>query len=255
MRFGVTILITLSLLAACGQEHEPLPRDAMSETVDDWRIAVTCYVPDADHPPVLLLAHRYGGHRRLWDAPAQRLLRKGYLVATFDLRGHGDSRLHAGQVADYRTLRDEAWQEALRDFDAARQAALAAGGDPDNVAVAGEGLGADLALYYALAEPAIQAVVLLSPGLHDKGIDTMAGMRRLRETPSLLMAGDADTPSARAVHSLHDAAPVFADLRTYPTGAYGADLLVAVPEAYDEWIQWLEEVFRNARTDPSVSPG
>jgi dienelactone hydrolase len=217
------------------------------DTPDGWTLALTHFIPDQETPPVLILAHRYGGDRAYWRDAAHRLAQHGYLVTTFDLRGHNDSRRHADASRDYRAFKEADWQEALQDLSTAHVAAEEAGGDTSAIAVGGEGIGAALALYYALAEPAVQAVLLFSPALNDHGIDTLAGMRRLRETPSLIMAGEADTAAARAATALHDAAPVFSELRMWPTGALGADVLYQTSDAFDQLLQWLNTTYRDAR--------
>lgn len=241
-------LLWLTLLLAitstgCGRRASTHVLSETATTPDGWKIALTHFVPDRPSPAIILLAHRYGGDQEVWQGAARRLAQAGYLVTTFDFRGHGESRTREGVATDYRTLPESAWQEALQDFATARAAAVAAGGDGSNIAAGGEGMGADLALYYGLAEPTVQAVLLFSPGLMDHNIDTLAAMQRLRQTPSLLIAGTSDTASARAVSALQSAAPVFAEMRTYETSAHGADILAVVPDALDQWVRWLNTIF------------
>ncbi|OBY31365.1 alpha/beta fold hydrolase [Mycolicibacter kumamotonensis] len=59
-------------------------------TVDGLSLAVDFYRCDAPRAVVLLL-HGGGQSRHAWDVTAQRLHQRGYTVAAYDARGHGDS--------------------------------------------------------------------------------------------------------------------------------------------------------------------
>ncbi|MGW7575767.1 alpha/beta fold hydrolase [Streptomyces sp. NPDC054765] len=61
---------------------------------DGARLAVSCLTPlkgpAAVGPPVVL-AHGWGGSRRVWGSVADGLIRSGHTVLSYDLRGHGAS--------------------------------------------------------------------------------------------------------------------------------------------------------------------
>lgn len=59
-------------------------------TADGLSLAVDLYRCDAPRAVVLLL-HGGGQSRHAWDVTAQRLHQRGYTVAAYDTRGHGDS--------------------------------------------------------------------------------------------------------------------------------------------------------------------
>ena len=59
-------------------------------TADGLTLAVDLYRCDAPRAVVLLL-HGGGQSRHAWDVTAQRLHQRGYTVAAYDTRGHGDS--------------------------------------------------------------------------------------------------------------------------------------------------------------------
>ncbi|QXR00264.1 alpha/beta fold hydrolase [Streptomyces sp. WY228] len=61
---------------------------------DGGRIAVSVLRPlehGGDERPVVVLAHGWGGGRRIWSLVTDRLLRGGFPVVAYDLRGHGAS--------------------------------------------------------------------------------------------------------------------------------------------------------------------
>ncbi len=144
----------------------------------------------------------------------------------------------------YSQLSREALPDCLRDFEAAKACLLDNGAHPDNLFVIGEGLGANLALHYALAAPDIQAVVMISPGLEYNGVGTENEIKRLTDCPVLLVATEGDAYGAMSAAALKAAAPVFAELRTWPGAAHGADIFAAHPESMQYILQWLGHILQ-----------
>ncbi len=212
------------------------------ETEDGHVIAVTAYTPREVQPPGILLVHRYGGNRGVWEHTARVLQQEGVLSVVVDLRGHGESRQHHENTVHYRELPRDAWLEALADVRAAKSVLLEMGADPDNLAVAGEGLGAGLALHYALEDPSMQAVIMLSPGLETQGVKTERAITRLTDCPTLLMASDGDAYASMSANALSDAAPVYSELRMWPGAAHGVDIFDVQPEAIRFMTEWLSRI-------------
>ena len=207
---------------------------------DGMRVASTVYTPRLDNaPPGLILVHRYGGDRAVWEGFAHAARRHGLLVIALDLRGHGESRERNGESLHYARMSHAAIRESLHDIEAAKHQLLEAGAHPDHLAVMGEGLGANLALHFALKDPDIQAVVMVSPGLEHQGIGTENEIRQLTDCPTLLISGEGDAYAAMSASALKAAAPIFSELRTWPGGAHGADLLATHPQAVPYILQWL----------------
>jgi predicted acyl esterase len=87
-------------------------------TMDDGvGIATTLFVPveHAPHPgvfPAVVVFHGIGDHRGLFEPIAATFARRGYVVLTFDFRGHGESGglftgLGARELADVARLREQ----------------------------------------------------------------------------------------------------------------------------------------------------
>jgi dienelactone hydrolase len=61
-------------------------------TPDGLALAATIYAPAGDGPfPGVVLSHMSGGTQGDWDALPEALRQAGYIVLTFDFRGHGES--------------------------------------------------------------------------------------------------------------------------------------------------------------------
>jgi len=67
-------------------------------------------------------------------------------------------------------------------------------------------------------------------------------IRRLVDCPALLVATEGDAYSALSASTLKQAAPVFAELRTWPGASHGVDLFAAHPESMHFILQWLRSI-------------
>lgn len=231
-------------LASCAQPEgkDAARREQTLETADGWLLAVSVFPAAAEKAPGLLLVHGYGAGREVWEHFARRAQQDGYCCVAVDLRGHGGSRRADGTAPGYRSLGEAAWRNAAADLRAALGALLDAGADPDNLGVAGEGMGASLALLYAAEEPAMQAVVMVSPALDEHGLRPEPVIRRMRERPVLILAAEHDTPAHTAATVLKQAAAGFCELRIYPGSAYGADLFTVSENALLQVFGWLRAI-------------
>ncbi|MCZ0211358.1 alpha/beta hydrolase [Streptomyces sp. UMAF16] len=154
----------------------PAPAPAAGEkflrTKDESRLAVSVLKPlerAAEVRPVVVLAHGWGGSRRIWGPVTDRLLRSGFPVVAYDLRGHGASTVGTSGVT----------AEAM----SADLAAVIryAGGAPLVVGHSGGGFAA-LALA-AAPEPGVRPVglVLVASAAHDQ--NTPEKEARVMEAP------------------------------------------------------------------------
>ncbi|MGD9792605.1 MAG: alpha/beta fold hydrolase [Acidimicrobiia bacterium] len=67
------------------------PTHQRVSTTDGVSLAVDVYGHDDTDRPVALLLHGGGQNRHAWNSTARRLHARGYSVAAYDARGHGDS--------------------------------------------------------------------------------------------------------------------------------------------------------------------
>lgn len=227
---AVLCLALAGLHGACSPAGPPKPAPLALRTADGAAVTGVLHAPDPritrGRPPGLLLVPGPGRDHGVWEGFAAAAAARGYLCAAVDLPG--------GVPPD---------RAALAGLAAARAALVAAGTDPENLAVAGEESGATLALWYALAEPAVQAVVGISPVLEMGGLDAERAVRDLKDCPALFVAAENDGPGAAAARALRAAAPVFSEVRLYRGTASGADLFAAHPQAMGEVFTWLEGIF------------
>jgi pimeloyl-ACP methyl ester carboxylesterase len=127
--------------------------------------------------PLIVLIHGLSSDHLAWgDLPAT-LVKSGYSVFALDLRGHGKSTetVNHNKVT-WRLFENEQWLKLYQDLDSAIQFFQAAhkkypAVDAKNVALLGENLGANLAVFSAAErQNHVKTLLLMSPGLDYKGI-------------------------------------------------------------------------------------
>lgn len=244
------------LLVACGQPERrpPLPEPRAVGLVGDdgTRVAATFYPADEPDAPGLLLIHGLRGHRDDWRRFARAAQRAGFASLSMDLRGHGDTTEDTrGRILSPGTLTRDDWRLVTSDIDAARRTLLERGVHPEELAVVGASVGANLGLQFAVLNDDIQAVVLLSPGLVIEGIEAEAAMAAYTERPALIMFGAHDAYAAASGRTLAALAPSFFEVREYATSAHGAMLFDVSDQALEQAVYWLGTILRGAHLPES----
>jgi dienelactone hydrolase len=166
------------------------------EVMVDGRIPATLYVPGrvpglatsavdlpppdpGARPPAVVLAHGHSADRSTMSWLARRIARAGYVVVTFDFRGHGGNRAphepHGfdGRRADLRAVYD--WTAALPYA------------DPNRIVVAGHSMGAAAVVDLATHDARPAATVAMGGS-----VATVVGTVRPRNPLFLVAALDGD---------------------------------------------------------------
>lgn len=250
----LVVVLMLATLAGCGRRVRQESRDQTLVASDGVSLSARVYIPTKSGPPGLVLVHRQGATATHWEPLAVRAQQSGYLVVAFDLRGHGNSRDANETPLDFRRFNDTQWQGVLLDIDAAVGALMAAGADPNNLFIAGEGLGASLALQYAVGHPEIQGVVMLSPGLDYHGIAAEPLLAQLAHRPALLVWSEGDAYAASSGAVLKSTAPGHVETHTYAGTAHGTDLLATSPQSIGQIVVWLNQMLDTDGTTEKAHP-
>lgn len=240
--FCVGVLLVCPACGRSARTAAPPSERLELQSADGVQLVATLYPAPGPNPPGLVLVHMMGADRHGWEPFALRAQREGYTCIALDLRGHGESILSKGQRLTYRTFDTEDWLAATQDIDAARLALLEHGAAPGNVALVGASLGANLVLHYAIDQPAIQAIVLISPGRDFRGIAAEPRIADYGNRPVLLLAAEGDEYAAASCRSLKNAASGLCELRYYPGAAHGTDLFASSLNATDQVFVWLKPI-------------
>lgn len=178
----------------------------------------------------VLLLHQFASDRHSYDDLAKQLQAKGFGVLAIDGRGFGEStKTSDGKtVAVSRT--DEAVKGMIADVAAAFEfLAKQKNVDPTRIAIVGASYGSSLAIIYAVDDPKVKAVALLSPGVNYFGnMPTEPAVKKYGNRGLLLVAADDDKESADSVRKLKASGGNDKyEVKVYEKGGHGTGLFKA----------------------------
>lgn len=211
---------------------EPRIEDGIRvEVADGLEVVGTLYKPAQSgvRLPGVLLLHMLGSDRTAWEEFAFRLALEGFVALAVDMRGHGDT----GGDRDFNKAAQDL-QQVWEYFSKRPEV------DGDSTAVVGASIGANMALVTAAKKPAIDTVVLLSPGLVYREVSTEDAIIEYGDRPLMIVASSEDTYSAQSSQQLVELSAGGANLLIYAGASHGTNLLASQPELAGEIIGWLD---------------
>lgn len=157
-----------------------------------------------------ILVHDEGEDLDVWRGLTAELVRAGFSVLAFDLRGHGFS--------------DDPWDPADAPGDVVAALAFAEAHGANALCLVGAGAGATAALVAAGRHP-VRALVALSPRarLNDLPADAVREAR----APKLIIVGAADRRTAAEARELYQRSIGWALFESPPVEEQGAQLLAS----------------------------
>lgn len=219
LRFRLRVSPFLWLLVFCGVACEE--RRAVVVPVEGESLHAFYWVPPRPLSAAVLLVGAPGNPKAAWISFGDRLQKAGYAVLALDPRASSSGTresLRADVAAGFDFLRDQ------KHVDAAR------------LALVGAGEGAAAALAFSAAEPAIRALVLLSPAT---GKPEEEAMNAYGWRPVLLAAGKGET-QRQHVTALGTRAHGKAAVEVVESEAQGIALLEANPAFIPKIVEFLE---------------
>ncbi len=244
MKRLVPLLFALLLIAGCATEEtllssSPEGRDVALTAEDGVGLKGTFYPGGSDG---VILLHMLEKDRNSWGSFPATLNAEGYSVLAIDLRGHGESAL------DARGFTANDFNSMTRDVKAAKDFLTKEGAD--SIYIIGASIGANTALNYAASDKSVRAVVLLSPGLDYRGVNTGSSIKTYGGRELLIVASEGDSYSADSSRRL-DSVARSSELMVYPGNEHGTNMFASKP--LDELIvQWLN--FGGCRKDDDCVP-
>lgn len=212
------------------------------ETSDKVELVGDYYEGSGDRGALLL--HMMPVTRESWREFAQKLIEKKLHVLAIDLRGHGGS---SGGPDGYKNFSDKEHQASIHDVEAGVRFLKEKGIRVDKLVIIGASIGANLALWYMADNPGVKQVVLLSPGLNYKGIETKPFIRQLKDDQHVFFASSEDDVRSGGNNvdmnrTLHSLVPEGVDkkLMVYKTAGHGTDMFGREePDLETEILGWI----------------
>jgi dienelactone hydrolase len=248
---GLGGLVIVAVLAGPGIVAAREPAGTSFLAGDGVRISADYYAPAEGRPgdvPVVMLVHTHRSDRKAWEPLIVPLREAGFAVLALDLRGHGESATTETRQraidGDWKLFKE--MQEDLRGaYDwLAKQPHV----DRARFAVVGASAGASVALQYAVKDRSVDAVVCLSPGLNDFGMDAAGDIGQITGRRILVLA----TEDQRDAPYTLEKRGAGVEVKVYREGpVHGTDMLDAVPQAARDIVAFLKSAVGD-RTDTVV---
>ncbi len=247
IRTTAVTLLFATAVTACSAPRKPAPPEPTSlqlDTPSGPGFAATLYATPTLPAPTCILMTMPGGTREDWDPFVKAALRQGIASVVIDTTPLDQ----AGKPIkkDVRAYTDADWNAVVEGVFAAKVAAIDHGADPDNLAVGGAGITANLALRAAHNDFNFQATILLSPGLVYSGIATEDTMRAFGNRPVFMAVSEGDAYANSSSRQLKDIAQGFSELRVYDGAAHGTDLFGTSDIVVEQILQWLKPLLFHA---------
>jgi dienelactone hydrolase len=208
--------------------------DISFNTSDGIKIAATFYKASNPNGSAVILLHMRARSRADWENFAPKLNDSGFDALAIDFRGHGES----GGV-NVSNFSDSDYQNLILDIKAA-DSYLKNKDANTKIAIVGASIGANTALNYAVQNPNVKAVVLLSPGLNYMGVKTDETSKQI--TIPVFLATSSDDQQSYAGLSTWQKNIKNLELVTYTNAGHGTNMFGSHPELSDKIINWLKKV-------------
>lgn len=197
--------------------------------------------------PLVLLLHGLNGSNDDWHGLPKHLVDNGYAVVAVDLRGHGESTSQeSGRRKSWRIFKQKDWDQIPRDVDRIRRYIAKdeyeefGHIDASKMAVIGSKLGANAALIAGDrdSDDTIQAMVLISPGLNYKGLETSFSIVHYKNPIFILTTHD-DLYAVESSELLYRWALGAKAIQMYKHVGDGTDILRLEPNVNGVIVKWL----------------
>lgn len=245
-----SLLLLFAAIFFAGCQHLPTPTpldqqyetpvqsevtmERVSFTTTDGVTIVGTWYPVTGATRVALLLHMMPSTKESWQGLARELNTRGMAALAIDLRGHGESvkkgvgsngeRSQEMNNINFQKFSDAEHQESIGDVRAALEWLGQRGFEAGQVRLAGASIGANLALQVASENLVITRIVMLSPGLDYRGVQTEPAIAALLPDASILIvAARGDEYAATSSETLKHLQPQAA-LSILDGSAHGTDL-------------------------------
>ncbi len=206
------------------------------QTSDGVQIVGDYYEGGGDR--AVLLLHMMPATRASWVSFANQLVADGFSVFSIDLRGHGESTISKTAMLDYESFSDAEHQASVADVEAAVNFLKEKG--MKEIDIAGASIGANLAFFYAASHPEIHSVILFSPGLDYRGVNTEAVAEQFDgRTRFFFLASQEDEYSAASAKELFEKVKGEKQLELFDDAGHGTTILERKPEYLKILTGWL----------------
>jgi len=217
-------------------EPPPLPeaRRITFEAEDGLTLVGDLRAGAGPEAPLVVLVHQLSTTRAEWE-PLLRRFAVAPAMTTFalDMRGHGESTRRGDDTVAWGDFETADWERVAEDVRAAlTHLREEVGLDPSHVILIGSSIGSSAVIRAAANEPAVDAVVALSPGRAYRGVDALTPLAALGERPLLAIASRGEPASAETATQMAQIAAA-GDHLLVDGDRHGVGMFESAPEILD----------------------
>ncbi len=239
-------LIGLLLFVWTALPASAAPEAVQFETEDGVVIHATYHPAQGRAQGAAVYLHQPGRSRADWDYLANKLAERGIAGLAPDMRGHGESlQTASGADVDRELFGEEDYQKLVLDVAAAviyLRDERAVG--EQGIQLVGADVGGSAALLYAVEDPAVSTLTLLSPGLMYDGVDTVGQVEAYGKRPLLMVVSVEDSYSTKSADVLSREARGVFHMQNYYGVGHGTKMLNREPDLEQLLAAWLSGTFK-----------
>jgi len=214
-------------------------------TEDGVTIVADWYQPAQEPRAAVLLLHMMPATRKSWEGLIKELIAVDFAVLAIDLRGHGESIKSDWGSLDYTKFTDSEHQASRLDIIGAINFLKEQGFSKERIAIGGASIGANLALDYASRNKEIKIVVLLSPGLDYRGIETQPLIEKLSQNQSVFIAvSKEDSYAFNSSKILAQGLKIKKELKILEGAGHGTAMFEKEPKLKEDIVTWLKSTYQ-----------
>lgn len=229
-------------------QQRRLPTPLIVNTRDSSTIYSDLYLPldtSVAKFPLVVLMHMFDRDRTTFEKLVPLLLERNWAVLNVDLRGHGKSAVVRRRTilpqmlhtADFRMMPGDLF---LLLAEIPKKTARV---DTTQLAIIGASIGSSVGVMYGAKHPEVRAIVLVSPGLEYRKMNTEPYLAEYSRRPVLIMVGKYDSYSYQSSLTLESVALGEKKLVIYEKPKHGTELIEAVRGADSLIVDWLDAHF------------
>jgi pimeloyl-ACP methyl ester carboxylesterase len=245
----VFITFLLAFFMACVPAQADTFWQKLAWTTPDGVQMVGVYHP-ASRPSayVWILLHGLGSSKEEWELFSRKLSQQGNGAFLYDARGHHESNhTSSGETISYQAWHSAGpgtpWDAMPADLASAVALLRKQFGIPEeHIAVGGASLGANVALVYANAHPAVPALVLLSSGGEYAGVNIEKAWHEFHARPVFAAASPDDRYAYQTLRFLAQQRPDLPVRIAEGSGAEHGVNMFKDPIFTKKLLRWMKEI-------------
>lgn len=203
--------------------------------------------PPKDKYPLIILSHGISDTQWSWGSLPATLMKKGYAVLVYDVRGHGKSIYKDNLLHAWRNFDRADWKYLPYDLFSLvgtieKDPKLSKYVNTKRLGLIGADIGANASFHFAMADPkAVKFVVALSPGLEYGGVNALEYTEEMKQ-PVFFAVSTGDVYAYESTRELFEWKFGPRKLIRYKGKSHGTDMLGAQPSLAGDVLAWIDAV-------------